>query len=238
MMKGTVNDMKKFEIGSKIEFTARLVGKFTFNTCFGNQAIYKMVDVSDPETVFVWKTSTGLYMDVVSEDGSVKPDGAFKNDVVTVKCTVKAFSEYKGEPQVEITRAKLINVVHAVTKAQLDAEKKEKQVASLGDGDRIIKMDYKRYKNHYSDCETVAGSFIRYDNGLSDIEVIVRAGRMKNSGVRGQRYAGYEFTNELGEKAVYRAVCESNATKRVNKENPGHNWKCTHVYFYQVHQCW
>ena len=237
-MKGTVNYMKKFEIGSKIEFTATLTGKFSFSTCFGNQTIYKIVDVSDPETIFVWKTSTGLYKNTVSEDGSVKPEGAFKNDTVTVKCTVKAFSEYKGEPQIEITRAKLVDVVHAVTKAQLDAKKKEEQVASLAEGDRIIKMDYKRYKNHYSDCETVAGSYVRYDNGLSDIEVIVRAGRMKNSGVRGQRYAGYEFTNELGEKAVYRAVCESNATKRVNKEKPGHKWECTHVYFYQVHHIW
>lgn len=237
-MKGTVNYMKKFEIGSKIEFTATLTGKFTFSTCFGNQTIYKMVDVSDPETIFVWKTSTGLYKNTVADDGFVKPEGAFKNDTVTVKCTVKAFSEYKGEPQIEITRAKLVDVVHAVTKEQLDAKKKEEQVASLAEGDRIIKMDYKRYKNHYSDCETVAGSYIRYDDGFSYIEVIVRAGRMKNSGVRGQRYAGYEFTNELGQKAVYRAVCESNATKRVNKENPGHKWECTHVYLYKVHHIW
>lgn len=231
--------MKKFEVGAKVEFTATVAGKFNFSTCFGNQTLYKLVDVDDAETVYVWKTSTGLYMNVTTADGSIKPEGAFKNDRVTVKCTIKGFSEYKGEAQVEITRAKLVNVAHAVTKAQLDLEKKEHQVASLNDGDRIVSMNYKRYKNHYSDCETVAGSFKRFDDGYTQIDVIVREGRMKNSGVRGQHYAGYEYTNELGEVRVYRAVCEDNADKRINKEFPGHKWECTKVYFYDnYHKVW
>ena len=51
--------------------------------------------------------------------------------------------------------------------------------------EQIIRMKYKAYKEHYSDCETVYDS---YDKGNKSIEVIIPEGRMKNSGVRGKKF--------------------------------------------------
>lgn len=56
--------------------------------------------------------------------------------------------------------------------------------------EQIIRMKYKAYKEHYSDCETVYDS---YDKGNKSIEVIIPEGRMKNSGVRGKKFYYYTF---------------------------------------------
>lgn len=224
--------MTIYEIGAKVELSVYLTGKYTYTTCFGATTIYKLVDADNKDRVFVWKTSTSLCKETVDADGKVKYDFVSKNDLATIKATIKAFSEYKGESQIELTRVKLLDVKHAITKEELEAQKKEEQISKLEDGDRIIKMGYKQYKEHYSDCETVAGSFVRYEDGYSDIQVIVKAGRMKASGVRYQHFAGYEVTNEEGTFITYRAVSEENAIRRADKEYPGHTWKCTKVYRY------
>ena len=81
-----------------------------------------------------------------------------------------------------------------------------------------VRMLYRRYKQHYSDCETVRGT---YDENDRTIEVIVPEGRMKNSGVRGQRFHGYEiyFVDDKGRKGFvsYRAVSKENALKQHKK---------------------
>lgn len=80
------------------------------------------------------------------------------------------------------------------------------------------RMKYKRYKEHYNDCETVVGS---YDKSTKTIEVIVPQGRMKKSGVRGQQFAGYAiwFIGKDGERyyCTYRAVSKENALKQHKK---------------------
>lgn len=68
-------------------------------------------------------------------------------------------------------------------------------------------MSYRNYKQHYADCEIVKGS---YDKGTKTIEVSVPDGRMKPSGVRGQKfrtiwiYVGKdkEHTFEQGFRAI------------------------------------
>ena len=50
------------------------------------------------------------------------------------------------------------------------------------------RMHYSQYKNHYSDCQTVPGS---YDKVTKSVEVILPEGRVKPSGVRGKRFHGY-----------------------------------------------
>ena len=53
------------------------------------------------------------------------------------------------------------------------------------------RMKYSQYKKHYADCKTVPGT---YDTIEKSIIVLIPEGRMKNSGVRGQRYNYYRFS--------------------------------------------
>lgn len=78
-------------------------------------------------------------------------------------------------------------------------------------------MLYRRYKQHYADCETVFGS---YDRRTKTIDVLIPEGRLKPSGVRGQSFKYMEFTGT--EKTTGRAVrctikatCLANAIKRL-----------------------
>ena len=82
---------------------------------------------------------------------------------------------------------------------------------------RTETMTYSRYKKHYSDCETVSGS---YDKATKTIVVIIPAERMKKSGVRGQHFSGYElYCIDNGRKCAisYRAVSLENARKQHKK---------------------
>ena len=81
----------------------------------------------------------------------------------------------------------------------------------------IETMTYRRYKQHFADCETVFGS---YNKTYKTIDVLIPEGRMKPSGVRGQSFKAIEFTGT--EKATGRAVrctikatCLANAIKRL-----------------------
>ena len=82
-----------------------------------------------------------------------------------------------------------------------------------------MRMAYRNYKKHYSDCETVPGT---YDKGTKTIEVIVPDGRMKPSGVRGECFSTYELWYEFpdGRKCFtpYRATCRKNAEKQLRKD--------------------
>ena len=70
------------------------------------------------------------------------------------------------------------------------------------------------------------------DKERKTIAVIIRVGRLKASGVRGEHYSGYELENEVGSHIVYRAVKEENAIKRATKEFGG-NWECVKIYNYK-----
>lgn len=88
------------------------------------------------------------------------------------------------------------------------------------DGVKEERMTYKRYKQHYADCETICGS---YDQGTKTIVVLVPAGRMKPSGTRGQSFHYMEFNGvETATGRVVRctikATCLENAIKRLPKE--------------------
>lgn len=83
----------------------------------------------------------------------------------------------------------------------------------------IETMLYGRYKQHFSDCETVAGS---YDKNRKTIEVMIPEGRMKPSGVRGQSFKYIEFNGvetATGRvvRCIIKATCKANAIKRLPK---------------------
>ena len=182
--------------------------------------------------VIVWKTSSFL------EAVESKPNGEFtyfirKGDKIKLTATVKAHGEYKGQTQTEVQRAKAELIERALTKDELDAIKRKEQIDSLQAGDFIKRMPYRQYKGHYSDCETVTGSFVPMtEREPATIEVIIRNGRLKASGVRGKHYNGYCLENENGENVTYRAVSPENAIKRANKEHSGHTWKVYTVFNY------
>lgn len=225
---------------------------------YGMETAYIYSMVGEDGTNYVWKTTSILGYEVEDPEGWIIREKkgkevrygyvpVNKDDKIRIKATVKGESEYKGKPQTEVNRVKVLERTYRAETYEermerLEKEreaKKNEQIASLRDGDIIWEMPYKQYKDHYSDCETVTGSFRRSKGGHSYISVIVRNGRLKASGVRGESFQGYELTNESGEIITYRAVCEENALRRANKEFPEHTWKCTHVYFYQnYHKDW
>lgn len=88
------------------------------------------------------------------------------------------------------------------------------------------RMSYSRYKKHYPDCKTLAGS---YDKISKTVVVLLEDNRMKKSGVRGKSFSGYElyFVDENGEikYCVYRAVSKENAMKQHEKYCKENNWK-------------
>lgn len=228
----------------RIEAVVTMKSIFEFTvpsfTGWGTETKYIYNMVAEDGTVYVWKTGTFMCIKVLDEAHGWDIDAKGRkwahhkinrNDVIRIKASIKGASEYKGEPQTELTR---VSVVERITEAKTEEElaeerkaereqRKKEQLASLGANDILWKMPYKQYKDHYSDCETVVDSYEKRDYYPAEITVIIREGRLKASGVRGQHFNGYEFFYmENGKKyrACYRAVCEDNAMRRLLKENP------------------
>lgn len=200
-------------VGKKLTLKATYLKSFSFSTYYGETNVHKFAD--EQGNILVWKTSNCVEW---VKDGCYEfiPEGS----VVEIKCTVKDHNEYKGEEQTVVVRCKFNLIEKAKTKQEKLEEKKNEQVNNLQEGDQILTMPYKNYKEHYSDCETVAGSFSA-NYGRAEISVIVRSGRMVPSGVRGKHFYGFEFTTEDGKRVCYRAVSEENARKQA--KNQGYN---------------
>ena len=199
--------------------------------------IYKMAD--ENEVIYVWKTTSYMTVELETpKDGWQLGECVEKGDVVTIKATVKEQSEYNGESQTIIQRVKVLSREYRAERweekqARLEAEKeakKQDQLDGIGENDIVWKMPYKQYKEHYADCETIIDSYECDRRGNKTIKVIIREGRLKASGVRGEHFSGYVLENELGERTVYRAVNEVNAIKRATKEYPDHTWDCVRIY--------
>jgi hypothetical protein len=248
---------------ARITVSVKVSGKHYFDApAYGapwsTERHYIHTFTAEDGTVYVWKTTSSLMMEIPYtgrpgyhnfEDRKGNPIdyvSVNKDDEITITATVKGVSEYKGQKQTELTRVKVTaRTFRAETEEERNARiareraaKRDEQLASIADGDKVVTMAYARYKEHYSDCETVEGSFKR-DNKTGDtrIDVIVRAGRMKNSGVRGEHFAGYEIEwFENGEKCFssFRAVSEENAMKQARKSAPtGTGFNCRKVYFHR-----
>lgn len=198
---------------------------------------YIYIMTGEDGRTYVWKTTSVLFekvecgrADAYEFDDKTNKWYAHnpinRGDVIRIKATIKGETEYKGQPQTEVQRVVLIDrLVEAETKEQYIARRAEEQEQSLADGDIIWEMPYRQYKDHYSDCETVRGSFRRTERGESLIKVIIRDGRLKASGVRWKHYNGYEFyftdmTDGKEYRTCYRAVSEENAKRRLLKDYP------------------
>lgn len=223
---------------NRIEITVTMKNVYEYKRPaygYGYETAYIYSMETEDGTAYVWKTTVFLY----EEDEEGNPKGRInKGDIIRIKATVKGQSEYNGQPQNELTRVKLVErIFKAKTWEEIQEERKaareakvQEQRDSLSGEDFIWRMPYRQYKEHYSDCETIIGSFDRI-RGVATIQVIVREGRLKASGVRGEHYRGYRLQNEEGEQVVYRTVKEENAIRRAEKEFGG-TWECIRIYNY------
>lgn len=196
--------------------------------------IYTFID-EDGKT-YVWKTGVFAGMEVedpkgwiIYEDKTCRFDPINNGDIIRIAATIKGESEYKGQPQTVINRVKVLErIFKAKTREEIKAEKeaekevrKAEQLASITDEDLVWTMPYRQYKEHYSDCETVIDSFTRHRSGANTITVIIRAGRLKESGVRGKRFSNYEFTFCVDGESMsdrFYAVSPENAVKQLTKK--------------------
>lgn len=207
------------EVGKRYDLELKLVGEYSFVSYFGYKeietCIYKMEDSEG--NVFVWKTSSLLGMDKEDSRGNCFLDTVKRGDTAKIKATVKEHSEYKGTEQTVLSRVKVVSISHVPTKYEIAESKKIEQIKSLKEGDFIWNMPYRQYKEHYADCETLANSYVYED---ATIGVIIRKGRLVNSGVRGKHFSGYQFTVDGAYVCCYRAVSEENAEKRCRADFP------------------
>jgi hypothetical protein len=239
---------------ARIKVTGILTGKFSFERpAYAGYGRMETVDIykitGEDGTVYVWKTATGsLGMEVevpYDYDGNVYYhderrncaviwDGVDKGDTFTFTASVKGVSEYNGEEQTEIQRVKVTAIIDRPAKraAEDKAAKKQAQLDSIGENDLVWTMPYSQYKKHYSDCETIIDSYTEYEQEYghhyeyspATIKVIIREGRLKNSGVRGKHFANYwiEFTlnGDYTRCESFRAVCVENAIKQARELHP------------------
>lgn len=231
------------EIGKRM--TVRVTFKKSFDyvdykfSYYGTTHFTHIFEDADGNTI-VWKSTSPVE---AVNDGKENPNR--KGDLIFIPIgstvdltgTVKEHGMYKDTEQTVVTRCKFKLVERAKTQQEVQQEKAEAQLASLTGKDFIWEMPYRQYKDHYADCETVAGSFTRYEdrhgNVLRDptIKVIIREGRLKPNGVRGKFIYGFVFQTDSGSEVTYRAVCEENARKRMKKEFPNSDgWKCVEIF--------
>ena len=237
---------------ARVELNVEISGIYSFKVpAYGygpdeTMYIYKMID--ETGTVYVWKTKTfwcypvydGVDPDTAnffdSKGRAYDPQMIVKGDKLVIAATVKGQSEYNGQTQTELQRVKAKDrIFHAKSYQDIQREKKaekdrrkQEQLDSIGEHDFVWTMPYKQYKEHYSDCETLIDSFVRPDErlkyGVCTIKVIIREGRLKASGVRGEHFSGYGFSFTYnGERTdcVFRAVCEDNALHQLEKQFRG-----------------
>ncbi len=230
-------------IGGKVTAEVKVINIFEYQeykfSYYGvSRYIYTMQD--DDGNVLVYKTSAYLAFKTgeIGECGCPVVIGIRRGDKIRISGTVKDHGEYKGTKQTVLQRVRVKALIERQpTKQELEDKKREEQLASLVGEDFCWRIPYRQYKEHYSDCEILAGSF---DDGCdshgrkiaeSTVEVIIREGRLKNSGVRGKHFYGFEFKTANGGTVCYRAVSEENARKQMRKDYPeSESWEFNRLY--------
>lgn len=214
-------------VGKRLTLEATYNKTFEFHGYYGNSYMHLFTDSEGNQ--LVWKT-TNYVVEINNGKENPKLKGVTefirKGSVVEITATVKEHSEYKDIEQTLITRCKFKVIQAAKTFDEIQQEKLDAQLKSISEGDSVIEMLYKNYKEHYSDCETLINSF---QSETKLIKVIVRNGRMKASGVRGKTFHWYKFSGiekdtEKTIRVTIKAVCKDNAVKNLLKNYPECVW--------------
>lgn len=228
------------EVGKRITIAATYKKRseymdYKFSYCGTTHFIHIFEDAEG--NTIVWK-STNMVEYIDHDEFKFIPEGS----KVELTGSVKEHSVYKDAEQTVVTRCKFKMIERAKTEYEIQQEKAATQMASIGENDLVWEMPYRQYKGHYSDCETVIGSFDRHEDsrgnahGDPTIKVIIREGRLKASGVRGQHFYGFSFapSEDCTSGVTYRAVCEENARKQLLKDFPDRkDWVCIRVFDYR-----
>lgn len=208
----------------------------TFPGYFRNTTSYLFLfEELDSLKIYTWSTSS--YADYWDENDKFL-DTVREGDIVEFDCRItNTVKEYKGIEQTKIMRCRNFKKIsHEKTfderKAEEEAKKelerenrKKTQLDSISENDIVWTMAYSRYKKFYGDCETLIDSYREGDNCKpSTITVIIRNGRLKNSGVRGQQYSYFIFCNEEGKTMHIKAISEDSAKRQVAKKFKGEKW--------------
>ena len=216
---------KEVKLVYETEYCRKSFSGYGFETVH----VYKL---SDGETMYVWKTTGFLKKDTVKGD---EVDTYFPQvgDTIKIRATVKGETEYKGKPQTEINRVTVVEVICRGREL-----KKQAQIESITDKDFIwYQMPYKQYKQHYKDCETIIDSYTEYEDRPATVDVIIREGRLKNSGVRGKHYLLVLLENEKGDLQSYQAMSAEMAIARAEKELGG-KWRVKNIQPYRKGLYW
>ena len=232
---------------ARVELTVTVKKVFAYRAekyaGYGMEWRYIYVMASGDETIYVWKTTTIMGYETVCDDGHNQFNRINEGDVVRIKATIKGYSEYNGQPQTLVTRVVVIDrTFKAKTPEEIQKEKEEErrvkreaQLNSIADGDHVWEMPYKQYKERYADCETLIDSYKeRNKSRPALITVIIRSGRLKNSGVRGKHFHSFAFGFiENGRKytAPYVAVDDEHAKARFEKDHPGIEYEIEKIYW-------
>ena len=197
------------KVGERLTFNAIVEKRLAFPSVYG----YTYLNVMNVDgACLVWKGSAPIE----GENGSEVVGAS-----ITICGTIKAHNNYKGTCQTIINRCKYSIV--SVPEQPIDKAKREQFKRLESEPVEIWrKMPYRQYKEHYSDCETVVGSYL-LKNGNSYVDVIIPEGRLKASGTRGQRYSTYTFKFNNGKIFNIRAVSIGNALKQMKKHFPNLN---------------
>lgn len=246
---GNIGDKIQIEVSVDKVITYEARNPFSYYDSVQEKYIYILSD--EDGNVLVAKPSNGMLgVSVLLGDNLHGFNAMGKGDKFIIKATIKAHSLYNETEQTVLTRVKCIErTLHVPTYEERQAEKeeqdriaREKQIAGLSDGDIIKTMPYKQYKSHYSDFETLAGSYFQplvYDWQTGEMEkdprrpslidVIIRKGELANSGVRGKHFKKFLVSNSDGsDKYVVKAVSPENAIAQIAKKHPENEWHVTY----------
>lgn len=226
--------MIEYKEGVRIEEDVKLLKNFSYRRPsygYGMELVHVYIFEDAEGQKLVWKTTAILHIDHDNKIGGSTfndPESPNIGSLIKIRATVKGFDTYDDQPEIVLTRVKLLSIIEqGKTKEEILEEKQQAQLANLKINYEVIEMAYSQYKEHYSDCETVIGSYRdgRDSYSYPIIKVIVPEGRMKNSGVRGKTFSYYRLKNESNQCVIYKAVCKENALKRAAIEYPEHTWE-------------
>lgn len=210
---------------ARTEIKATITKVASFDTQYGTSKVF--IFEAEDNTVYSWITS--VYPTYEGEDYYAYIQ---EGDICSFTATIKGVKTYKGQEQTVLSRcSNFVKVGHtesvaeAKARAQREreekkAQKKAEQLASIKEGDFVWTMPYRQYKTYYADCETVIDSFAVWGND-TEIDVIIRKGRLVPSGVRGKHYDYFTFQNKItGQRVNIKAISEETAQKRM-----GNDWE-------------
>ena len=141
----------------------------SYNPYDGYEKYYIYTMKGEDGNTYVWKTTKVMMIHNREMDCATREDNYInEGDEIDIVGSFKCDSEYKGQPQKVITR---VEVQCRTFAAPSEEEIIESQMNSVGPKDKVLVVPYWKFKNEFSDCETVLNSYDPYNKCIT---IIVR----------------------------------------------------------------